>query len=131
MSGLVLYGAVGFTLAFLFYSVGIWAEFFARRLKPWHLAAFFLGVVCDTTATGFMVRYVGGMLVNLHGLVGALGLGLMIAHFLWAAAVLWWSRHAPDSPAAERAVTGFHRYSVAVWAVWMLAYLSGIYLGMQ
>ena len=131
MSDLVMYGAVLFTLAFIFYSVGIWAEFFVKRLKPWHLVSFFFGVVCDSVATWFMTRYVGGLLLNLHGLVGMLGLGLMIGHFLWAAAVLAWIRRAPDSPAAERAVTSFHRYSVAVWSVWMLAYLSGIYLGMM
>lgn len=131
MSGLVLYGAVLFTFAFVFYSIGIWAEFFVKRLKPWHLAAFFFGVVCDSTATWFMAKYVGGMLLNLHGIVGMLGLGLMVAHFLWAAGVLLWSRRAPHSPAAERAITSFHRYSVAVWMIWMLAYLSGIYLGLQ
>jgi len=131
MPSAVLYGAVLFTLAFMFYSVGIWAEFFAKRLKPWHLGAFFLGVICDSVATWFMTRLVGGLLLNLHGVIGMLGLGLMIGHFLWAAAVLAWDARSHHSAAAQRAITHFHRYSVAVWLVWMLAYLSGIYMGMQ
>ena len=131
MPELALYGAIFFTLALAFYSIGIWAEFFAKRLKPWHAVAFFLGVVTDTIGTGFMVEHVGGVLFNAHTVVGVIGLALMILHFLWAVAVLLRAHRAPGSPAVEHALRTFHRYSVAVWVIWMGAYLSGAWLGMQ
>ena len=59
MPAFALVGAIFFTLAFAFYSIGIWAEFFAKRLKPWHAGAFLSGVISDTICTGFMVEHVG------------------------------------------------------------------------
>ena len=40
-------------LALIFYSIGVWSERFAGRLKPWHLIFFVLGLVCDTWGTGY------------------------------------------------------------------------------
>lgn len=123
MPDFAFYGAIFFTLAFLFYSIGIWAEYFAKRLKPWHAAAFFLGVVTDTIGTGFMVEHVGGILINTHSVIGILGLVLMILHFIWAVLVL--------RKGDEKALTNFHKFSIFVWLIWMAAYLSGVWLGMQ
>ena len=123
MPPLAMYAAILFTVAFVFYSTGIWAEFFAKRLKPWHAGAFFLGVVADTSATALIVEHVGGFLINTHSIVGMLGLILMIVHFVWAAIVL--------RKGDERALTNFHRFSVFVWGIWMMAYLSGVYIGIQ
>ena len=36
--------------ALTLYTVAIWAERFAGRLKPWHLVLFWLGLIFDTTA---------------------------------------------------------------------------------
>ena len=123
MPVLAIYAAILFTLACLFYSVGIWAEFFAKRLKPWHAVAFFLGVIADTIATALMFEHVGALLVNLHTFTGIIGLALMIIHFLWAIIVL--------RAGKEKALITFHRFSLFVWAIWMAAYLSGVYVGMQ
>ena len=35
------------TLALVFYTIGVWSERFAGRLKPWHLVFFWLDVVKD------------------------------------------------------------------------------------
>jgi len=45
------------TLALVFYSIGVWSERLAGRLKGWHLAFFWLGLICDTTGTGIMFRW--------------------------------------------------------------------------
>ena len=47
-------------LALIFYSIGVWSERIAGKLKPWHLACFFLGIICDTWGTGLMVKMAGG-----------------------------------------------------------------------
>ena len=47
-------------LALIFYSIGVWSERIAGELKPWHLACFFLGIICDTWGTGLMVKMAGG-----------------------------------------------------------------------
>ncbi len=131
MPDFALYGAIFFTLAFAFYSIGIWAEFFAKRLKPWHAGAFLLGVITDTIGTGFMVEHVGGILFNMHSIIGILGLLLMIIHFVWALIVLARTEVTRHGASAEKALVEFHKYSVAVWVIWMAAYLSGVYLGIN
>ncbi len=40
MPAFALYGAIFFTFALAFYSIGIWAEFFAKRLKSQHSFVF-------------------------------------------------------------------------------------------
>ena len=53
--------SVVITLALVFYSIGVWSERFQGRLRPWHLAFFWAGLVCDTVGTGMMLDYAGGL----------------------------------------------------------------------
>jgi uncharacterized repeat protein (TIGR03987 family) len=107
-------------LALACYSVGVWSERFAARLKPWHLVMFWLGFACDTVGTDRMRRMVGGLQLNLHGVTGAVALLLMLAHALWATVVLL--------RRDERAILTFHRISVVVWTVWLVPFVSGALL---
>ena len=104
------------TAALLFYTVGVWSERFAGRLKPWHLLFFVLGLVCDTVGTGMMFEFAGGMTFDLHGITGLIAIVLMFVHAVWASVVLWRKD--------EQAIRTFHRFSVAVWAIWLIPYFS-------
>jgi uncharacterized repeat protein (TIGR03987 family) len=110
------------TLALIFYSIGVWSERLSGRLKPWHLAFFWLGLVCDTWGTGLMLDMAGGMNFDLHGLTGALAIALMFIHAIWATLVLM--------RRDERWIYRFHRFSVFVWAVWLIPYLSPMFFAM-
>lgn len=123
MSSLLVTASVLFTVALVFYSVGVWAERISKRLKPWHAIAFFLGVVADSAATAYMSQYAGGFVYNAHSFIGAFALLLMIFHLVWAILVL--------RSANEKALTTFHKFSVFVWLIWMVAYLSGVWMGIQ
>ena len=109
-------------LALIFYSIGVWSERLSGRLKPWHLAFFWLGLVCDTWGTGLMLDMAGGMNFDLHGLTGALAIALMFIHAIWATLVLM--------RRDERWIYRFHRFSVFVWAVWLIPYLSPMFFAM-
>jgi uncharacterized repeat protein (TIGR03987 family) len=118
--------AIVMSLAFVFYTTGVWAERAARDLKPWHVAAFWAGIICDTTATEMMFRMLlaqGGVNDWVHTLTGAAALGLMAIHALWATWTLL-----RGSAAARR---DFHRYSIVVWAIWLLPYLGGMVVGIM
>ena len=123
MPQMLMLATVFFTLAMVFYSVGVWAERISKRLKPWHAVSFFLGVVTDSLATVFITKHAGRFLFNAHSFIGAAALGLMIFHLVWAIIVL----RGKD----EKALTNFHKFSIFVWLIWMVAYLSGAWLGMQ
>jgi uncharacterized repeat protein (TIGR03987 family) len=103
-------------LALVFYSIGVWSERFAGKLKAWHLAFFWLGIVCDTWGTGLMFERVGGLTYDVHGLSGLLAIILMLIHAVWATAVLL--------KKDENAITNFHKFSVTVWVIWLIPYLS-------
>ena len=76
------------TFALIFYSIGVWSERIAGRLKPWHLAFFWAGLVCDTWGTGLMLEMAGGLTFDVHGLTGLLAIILMLVHAVWASLVL-------------------------------------------
>lgn len=113
------------TLAFVFYTTGVWAERAARELRWWHVASFVTGWAADAYGTWLMeqMRIAGEKSGLFHGITGASAFALMGIHALWAAWVL-----ARGSADARR---GFHRYSVAVWAVWLVPYLGGMIAGIM
>jgi uncharacterized repeat protein (TIGR03987 family) len=107
-------------LALLFYSIGVWSERLQGRLKVWHTAFFWVGLVCDTLGTGMMFDYVGGMSYDIHGYSGLLAIVLMLIHAVWATVVLL--------KRDEKMVVNFHKFSVLVWLIWLIPYFSPMLL---
>lgn len=111
------------TLALVFYSLGVWAERFTRYLEGWHVAAFWTGFFFDTTGTLAMeLIHPGFDWTSPHTITGQIALWLMLAHAIWATRVVL----RDDDPARRR----FHRYSLAVWLIWLVPYIGGMFLGM-
>ena len=110
------------TLALVFYSIGVWGERISGRLKPWHLVFFVLGLICDTWGTGMMIEMVGGMTFDIHGISGLIAILLMFIHALWALIVLLRND--------EKALMDFHKFSVAVWLIWLIPYFSPMFFNM-
>lgn len=110
-------------LALLFYSIGVWSERLQGRLKAWHTAFFWVGLVCDTWGTGMMFEFVGGMSFDVHGISGLLAIVLMFVHAVWATVVL--------AKKNERMIVNFHKFSVFVWLMWLVPYFSPMALRMM
>ena len=102
--------------ALIFYSIGVWSERISGKLRVWHLVFFFLGLICDTWGTGLMIEMVGGMSFDIHGITGLLAIILMIIHAVWALIVLIKKN--------EKAIANFHKFSLVVWIIWLIPYLS-------
>ncbi|MGV8969060.1 MAG: HsmA family protein [Microbacteriaceae bacterium] len=115
------------TLALVFYSVGIWAERIQKQLKIWHAVFFGLGLAADASGTWLMTiisdtgdsssEGTGGILIAIMGVTGVIALALMAIHFVWAVVVLVRNR--------EKEKHNFHRFSVVVWAIWLVPYITG------
>ena len=127
MNGTLIAAIITITLALIFYTIGVWAEHRARELKPRHLAFFWLGFAMDTTGTSLMSRMAEHSLasgvMSLHGITGAIAIVLMLIHAIWASIVLI----KKDSEAAGR----FHKFSLAVWTIWLIPYFIGMFMGMR
>jgi uncharacterized repeat protein (TIGR03987 family) len=110
------------SLALVCYSIGVWSERLAGRLKPWHLIFFWLGLVFDTWGTGMMLEMAGGLTFDLHGITGLIAIVLMLIHAIWATVVL--------VKKDEKVIRTFHRFSVLVWFIWLIPYFSPMIFGM-
>lgn len=112
------------TLALLFYSLGVWAERLIRYLKGWHVVAFWTGFVFDVSGTLAMGKLSNNPfdLSDLHTLFGQLALWLMLAHAIWATAVV--------RKGSEKRRIEFHTYSLMVWMFWLIPYIGGMWMGM-
>jgi len=108
--------------ALAFYTIGVWGEKFAGRLKAWHLVFFWIGFAADTSGTTLMGKIAGQFTVNIHSITGAAAILLMFVHAVWATVVLLQK----DREAAIK----FHKFSVTVWAIWLIPFVSGLLLAM-
>jgi uncharacterized repeat protein (TIGR03987 family) len=123
MTPMMIASMILISLALVFYSIGVWSERLAGRLKAWHLIFFWGGLLFDSTGTGIMMDMAGGLTFDIHGATGALAILLMIVHAIWATVVLLRKD--------ERAILNFHKFSVVVWAIWLIPYFSGMVLPMR
>ena len=129
MSKILIFATITISLALVFYTIGVWSERRAGTLKKWHLGAFWLGLICDTTGTLTMAVIASSKAVNismfsasLHGLTGVLAIVLMIFHAVWATIVLIKN----DDATKQK----FHKFSVTVWSIWLVPYFIGMIIGM-
>ena len=124
MSASLMASTTFISLALVFYSLGVWSERIARYIKPWHVAAFWTGFIFDVTGTWAMHQMANGHfdMWAPHTLTGQIALWLMLAHAIWATFVI--------RKGSETARTGFHRYSLIVWLIWLVPYFGGMHIGM-
>ena len=118
----VLFSTILISLALVFYSIGVWSERFAGRLRGWHLIFFWGGLVFDTVGTGMMMEMAGGLTFDIHGITGVLAILLMFVHAAWASVVLIRKN--------ESAIANFHKFSILVWIIWLVPYFTGFFVSM-
>jgi uncharacterized repeat protein (TIGR03987 family) len=125
MSTLLLFSTITITLALFFYSLGVWSERISRYLKKWHVITFWIGFTFDVTGTLAMhkISETPFDLTNIHTLTGQIALWLMLGHAIWATRVV--------RKKNEKLLMTFHRYSLFVWAIWLIPYFGGMIAGMN
>lgn len=111
------------SLAFVFYTMGVWSERFQRSLRASHIALFWLGLGCDGYATSLMGRLVaaGENAGPVHTITGFAAFWLMALHAAWATWVLL--------RGTREARARFHRFSIVVWTIWLVPYFGGMIAG--
>jgi uncharacterized repeat protein (TIGR03987 family) len=111
------------SLALVFYSIGVWSERLAGRLKGWHILFFWGGLVFDTAGTGIMFDMAGQIGADIHSITGILAIILMLVHAAWATVVIILKN--------EKAINNFHHFSIVVWIIWLVPYLTGFFASMR
>ncbi len=121
---MLLYAIISITSALLLYTIGVWSEKIQGTLKIWHLAIFWLGLLFDTIGTTLMSKISNNAFeFNFHGITGLLAIILMLFHALWASIVLVKNN--------DKAKANFHKFSIIVWLIWLIPFISGMIIGMS
>lgn len=122
MDPTLFYAILFINLACLLYTIGVWAEKLQHKLKWWHTAFFWSGLICDTIGTTAMSLLSGSLFkLTFHGITGNIAILLMLFHAVWATIVLLKNK--------ERLILNFHRFSVLVWIIWLIPMVSGMVFG--
>lgn len=120
---MILYSIISMCLALTFYSLGVWSEKKQGTLKKWHLYVFWAGLVFDTLGTTIMSNMSSGSFkLDFHGITGLLAIILMLVHALWASIVLVKNN--------ENMKIKFHKFSIIVWSIWLVPFISGAIFAM-
>ncbi len=122
MNATLTVAIISMIAALTFYTIGVWSEKIQGVLKPWHLAFFWLGLVFDTLGTNRMFHIAGGVQLDVHGVTGLIAITLMFIHAMWAS----WVLYKKD----ENAARNFHKFSIMVWVIWLIPFVSGLALAM-
>lgn len=118
------------TLALIFYTIGVFGERRSGTLRKKHVVIFWCGLAFDTTGTTIMslIASAGAAQLSetaslLHGVTGVAAIALMLFHAAWATYVL--------VKGSEKLRSSFHKFSIIVWAVWLVPYVLGMFVGMN
>lgn len=120
------------TLALVAYTTGVWAEHRSGTLKWWHVVAFGVGLTFDAAGTAVMGSIAASgattrvssnpVLGGIMATTGTLAIALMAFHLAWA--ILTMVR------GNEVARKRFHKFSLVVWSIWLIPYITGMLAGM-
>lgn len=125
----LIFAIITITLALVFYTIGVFGERKSGTLQKKHVVTFWCGLVFDTTGTTIMTfiasagtGQISAAASLLHGITGIAAIALMLFHAAWATYVL--------IKGSGDLRSSFHKFSIIVWAVWLVPYVLGAFVGM-
>lgn len=120
---MIVFAIISISLALIFYSIGVLSVKIRGNLKKWHVLMFWIGFVFDVFGTTLMIKLANnGFTLNLHGIIGIIAIILMLYNAIWATRVFIKN----DLSEMDR----FQKFSILVWLIWLIPYISGVAVGM-
>lgn len=120
---LLVIAIISMLLAVTAYTTAVFTERKAGILKKKHLYIFGIGVFFDGFGTTCMSLISDSFKFDIHGITGLAALLLMLGHAVFAIYIY--------IAGSERAKRQFHHYSLAIWLVWLIPFVSGLILNMK
>ncbi len=117
---MLIMSIIAMVLALICYSIGVWGEKIAGKLTKFNLSFFWIGFIFDTTGTTMMSIMSESFKFDIHGITGAAAIVLMLFHAIWATIVLLKKN--------EKLMVKFHKFSLFVWTIWLISFLTGMIL---
>ena len=125
MSPTLIKAVIAITLALVFYTLECGRSIREKVLRPITPCVLLAWFLCRLAGTGLMASLSSGnegFLASLHGITGIIAIVLMLVHAIWATAVIVLKD--------EEGAKTFHKYSMAVWRIWLIPFVIGMIMGM-
>ncbi|MEA4854392.1 MAG: HsmA family protein [Christensenella sp.] len=126
----LIFAIITITIALVLYTTGVFAERKQGTLSKKNVILFWCGLAFDTTGTTLMSAIAAMHVIKLsataqmlHGVTGVAAIALMLFHAIWATYTL--------RKGNEKQKKDFHKFSIVVWAVWLIPYIIGAVVGMS
>lgn len=114
-------GSFFMIIALISYTTAVWTERRKKRLMIWMICVFILGFICDSIGTSIMFHISETKFhLTIHSGVGYFALGVMLLHLIWALLSI---KH------IGKCEEYFTRFSIVAWGIWLIAFISGIIIG--
>ncbi len=115
-------GLVFIFLALNLYTIAVWKELGKKHLLNWIVFTFAGGFLCDLIGTSIMFYVAKHRFeFGIHSITGYGALVIMFLHLMWAL-------FAKKYPKYE---VYFTKFSVYAWALWLVAFFTGMFLNMN
>lgn len=124
MKPIILISVISITTALLLYTIAIFRNWRLKLLTTGQIVLLWLGLAADVLATQMMGLSIEGEIVwDFHTISGYAGLVLMAMLAVIGSWAKWTNQ--------EKLLTGFHRYAIPVWIIWVASYVTGVVIGIQ
>jgi uncharacterized repeat protein (TIGR03987 family) len=123
MNSLALLAIIFMVLALFSYTISIWGARRTKGLKRIHVILNWVGLICDTTGTIFMLLLAGGLSWSLHSIFGILAISMMLVNGILATLAYKKRQAALTSRYLE--------VSLFFWIIWLISFLAGMVLSMR
>ncbi len=109
-----------FFVALILYTSAIWSHKIKHKLSLCIVLIFGVALLADISGTVFLcAMYTKKWSFTLHNVSGLLSLFIMAIHFSWAVRAKIYGGTSEEY---------FNRYSVWAWLLWLIAFISGLFL---
>jgi uncharacterized repeat protein (TIGR03987 family) len=115
----LVFGIIIVNIALVFYSIGIISEQKRKVIKKTTIVGLTLGILCDITATVFMIIGSRRIPLTFHGIIGYSALLAMLVDtvFIW--------RHRLRFGSGINVGRRLHLFSRYAYCWWVIAYIAG------
>ena len=119
---LLIIAIASMLIAVTAYTTAVFSEKKAGVILKKHLYIFGFGLLFDTIGTTAMSLISESFTFDIHGLTGLAALLLMLAHVIFATVVYL--------KGTEKQKNGFHKYSLIIWMIWLIPFITGMIINM-
>lgn len=119
---MLIVAIVSMLIAVTAYTIAVFTERKAGIILKKHIIIFLIGLFFDVLGTTFMSLISETFKMDIHGITGLAAVILMMIHVVLAILVYL--------KGTEAQKKNFHHYSLIIWMIWLIPFVTGLIINM-